>query len=125
MQGEIMKKKTKAPRTVDEVWKECLRMWAWIDKHLEEDDITSLKYKWMNNNYEGVYINENCFFCEKARFCDVWLGISGEDESDCPGAKIDPKFRCENSIGYNWITEPHKFYLKLKQLNRKRLKVKK
>ena len=119
-----MKKKTKPPRTIDGVWKECLRMWAWIDRHRDEDEVDDLKEKWLEKNYgEDVFIENDCFFCEKAEFCDVWDGECSEGKSDCPGAKIDPNFRCETK-SHHWSKKPHEFYLKLKQLNRKRLKSK-
>jgi len=120
-----MKKRTKIPTTLNDVWKECLRMWAWIDKHIGEKDVCSLKTTWIRENYEkNIYVDWDCFFCRQAEFCDVWYGAGGEDESDCPGVKIDPSFRCTNKE-YHYEKEPHKFYLKLRRLNRKRLKGKK
>jgi hypothetical protein len=123
-----MKKKTELPETVDEIWKECLRTWAWVDKHREEnDDIDDLKERWVHDNYEyEAYrrLKHNCFFCYKAKFCDVWAGKSGKNKSDCLGAKIDPEFRCVDT-SYDYTKEPHEFYLKLLSLNRKRLKAKK
>jgi hypothetical protein len=116
---KIMKK---VPTDIDEVWKECLRMWRWISDKIrkmkkEDLDISSvfdLKREWLTkNDYDLSSILNECFFCTVSPTCRL-----------CPGRKVDPTFDCVGQE-YDFFTKPIKFYNKLRSLNRKRTNARK
>lgn len=115
----------KLPETLDELWSEQIRMFEDIAKRFGLDDnIDYLKEMWLIENDYG-YIYMKCFFCE-------WTERQGqrkeeEDTADllwclaggkvCPGAEVDPEFRCDNS-SYYYRTKPKEFLAELKRLNK-------
>ena len=109
-----MKKKL----TLNQTWTLCLRQWKWIIKQLDAGSvecIANLKEQWTKQNEYGINrINANCFFCEYAsRHLDC--------TQSCPGKLVSKQFDCENS-SYIYRIKPRKFYKKLLELNKKRIK---
>ena len=115
--------------TLNETWKECLRMWKWIveqrQKELDAlDPVFLLKRRWLNNNdYYGI--TNDCFFCKYAHKKDGYGDITipeGSREikcSKCPGRLVAKRFSCQN-MAYDWYFKPEKFYQKLLQVNQQR-----
>ena len=104
--------------TLNQTWKECLRMWKWIDGEIKKDNtqcVAALKWAWLGNNgYEPEKVEATCFFCD-------WCVQNGGGCSSalCPGKQVSKRIGCDNSAnGYD--TKPRKFYKKLLQLNAKR-----
>ena len=98
--------------TLDETWKHCLEMWAWIAEQIKANPdlcIESLKSEWLREHDFDI-ITGNCFFCYYA---------VGGDCKDCPGRLVDFGFNCTNSE-YNYWRFPIKFYEKLLELDKKR-----
>lgn len=95
--------------TLDETWKNCLKLWKFVARRVRgHTTVYDLKAEWMDeHNFYGVELN--CFFCE----------ASAGNCRTCPGAIIDPDFRCDNDE-YDWNNHPIKFYKELVSLNRKR-----
>jgi len=107
------------PTKLDDVWKECLRMWRWISDQVRKGnsrDINELKSIWFNK--EGYVESDICCGCF---FCKYDQEENGSMCSNCPGALVDPEFDCRYTE-YDSFQEPIKFYNKLRSLNRKRLK---
>ena len=102
--------------TLSKTWTECLRMWKWIAeqaKKNDEVDVIKLKTKWTKKHgYKDVKILKDCFFCD-------WAGSSDDRICECPAKKIDPNFKCCNSL-YYYHHKPLAFYAKLVELNKKR-----
>ena len=111
--------------TLNQTWKNCLRMWKWIDKVWEFDGapVEVLKAVWMDDHGFEATIEEDCFFCEY----DVQQGCEIEEDIDrctyCPGVLVNALFHCTRK-SYNYAEQPRKFYKKLLELDAKR-KVKK
>jgi hypothetical protein len=121
IKGERMKKR-KLPKklTLNKAWELCLEMWKDIAKTAGEAkifDVEEFKLQWMEEHfidYRPHDINHQCFFCQYDK--------DGNCEN-CPGVLIEPCFDCMTT-DYNYEYKPIKFYKKLQQLNRKRLKAK-
>lgn len=113
--------------TLDETWRECLRMWKFIAKERRKNRTIhpgTLKAKWFKRYYKGRRRPSHlCFFCGY----DDHYG--SRQCSSCPARLVDSnfgKYGCEVfSCYYNWQMRPIAFYNKLVSLNRKRLKGKK
>lgn len=119
--------------TLSETWKQCLRMWKWIDENYPKkpgfdklDLIIDLKNEWLDKNGIEDELNSDCFFCEYAERrwneeVEQYLNISWNREICyyCPGKLVDKEFSC-TSVSYNYTEKPHKFYQKLLSLNKKR-----
>ena len=106
--------------SLEKTWTECLKMSSYIDRERKKGrySIGDLKDKWIRKYYPQKYICNDCFFCA------FTLGKStfGHRHVHCdkyPGRLIDKDFDCM-SMEYHYARKPHKFYLKLKQLNRLR-----
>jgi len=110
----MSKKLKKPPFTLEDTWKYCLQMWAWIAKHRpSRKDIEELKDRWLDEHgFDKDEIEASCFFC---------LYDSRGECHNCPAVKVDKTFDCTNEE-YNYRLHPHLFYRELKQLNRKRRK---
>lgn len=93
--------------TLDEIWKECLEMWKWISENYEEtgENVDRLKLRYMDDNERLGHVPASCFFCLYATLCE-----------NCPGALVDPSFKCKNSE-YHYQLKPKKFYQELLRLN--------
>jgi len=121
--------------TLSKTWKECLRMWKWIDKEVQKEfqgtgvgipTVDDLKEKWIRcyaPNYREK-LKHDCFFCEFAVQNDGLMDKKTPLRkirtcSQCPGRLINRQFRCE-FVSYSWYQNPRKFYKKLVQLNAKR-----
>lgn len=126
--SETKGKKKKPPFTLEETWEYCVEMWAWINEQpfrageeISSCDVYSYKREWLkDNNFDWTEIANECFFCQKA------AEEAGNDSYSnlcvyCPATEIDPSFNCHNSC-YHWRLKPHKFYKKVLELNKKRLK---
>lgn len=102
--------------TLNKSWELCLKQWAWIAKQIRAGDdryINTIKEAWLKEKgFKNIYAD--CFFCE-------YTYPSKSGCNVCPGRKIDKTFDCEN-IEYDYENKPLKFYAKLKELNRKRMK---
>lgn len=104
--------------TLNQTWKNCLRMWGWIDKvWTPEMDVGKLKKEWLDKHKPGVVLNSNCFFCD---YVDK-LGIRDEFEfcECCPGKLVNKRFNCFIPA-YYYFSRPKKFYQKLLHLDTKR-----
>ena len=52
--------------TLNQTWKNCIRMWEWIVEQTEkghEYSVDDLKGQWLQDHGFN-YINSNCFFCK-------------------------------------------------------------
>lgn len=108
--------------TLNQTWRECLKMWKWIVEQIDFKTfhkiknktryIERLKREYLKSiNLDNV-IMMNCFFCE--------YDDKHEDEcQSCPGRLAVPDFRCINK-SYSWSSCPDKFYAKLLELDKKR-----
>ena len=105
--------------TIDEIWRECLAMWKWIATKRKEGNrqsVENLKYAWLEQHgYELNLPDNDCFFCEFTE----WWKWHGYRCDICPGALVDPSFRCQASTCHYSI-HPIQFYHKLVELNAKR-----
>lgn len=113
--------KTTADMNIDEVWDETEVMWKGSPA---DGDVHGYKRTWCrNNNYSLIH---SCFFCDWAA---KQTGLKTAPLSDsfgsackaCPGRDVDPKFNC-STTSYEWSNQPRKFYAKIKQLNKERLR---
>jgi hypothetical protein len=103
--------------TINKSWDGCMTQWDWMIRRLKKDDtldVENLKNEWCEKN--GYEVGANSFFCEYA----ATHGVKS-DECNCPAKKIDKYFNCLDKE-YNYEHHPFKFYKKLQQLNRIRLK---
>ncbi len=102
-------------RTLNETWKQCLKMWKWIAKEEEglcRVGVETLKTTWLiKRGFNIDEIKAWCFFCDYRR--DQGCGI-------CPGRKIDKNFDCQNE-SYCYYAKPILFYKELLRLNKIRL----
>ena len=103
--------------SLDETWKNCLKMWRWIAKEKKANSrlwVNVLKRKWLlRHNFSGP-IRSHCFFCEYAV----------QDCIQCPARKIDRDFWCMNSE-YHHRRRPADFLREITCLNKIRLAKKK
>ena len=98
-------------------------MGRWIAKQKRAGttlDTGDLKSKWMEDNWSGEYITNNCFFCGYAILHETERRIGCEV---CPGRLVDKDFRCEDK-NYHYAIHPIPFYNKLVSLDKKRQKKK-
>lgn len=109
--------------TLDETWKQCLRMWKWIAKRVKagrKEGVEELKEEWLEKNWTGEPLKNGCFFCEYAQYynteekcgCAMYM---------CPGRLVNKRFSCCSKT-YHYEDHPIAFYNKLVSLNEKRLK---
>ena len=86
--------KTTKDMMIDEIWKQCIKMWRWIVRQIEAGDertIHKLKRTWLQEHGFSPSIHGACFFCESCTNC-----------GNCPGAIIDECFSCfRDDIAYN------------------------
>ena len=107
--------------TLNQTWKNCLRMWKWIDKeYICGMDVEVMKCDWLDKYKPDLCHASNCFFCQYAS--------EHNKEGDvlcvnCPGRLVSKFFNCTNK-SYHYLRHPKKFYKKLLELDAKR-KVKK
>lgn len=105
---------------LEETWKNCLTMWGWIARRKRAEDercVEDLKAEWLKKHGfrpEGKDLNADCFFCE-------YIVYHTGDCTLCPGCQVDENFFCTND-DYDYGYEPIKFYEKLVELNKKRLR---
>jgi len=109
------KEKEMKKYTLDETWDNCLAMWKHISRRMlvSERFVSAEKRRWLKKHHI-VSLQENCFFCEYANY------YKGQGCSACPGALIDPNFRCLDDE-YHCFNKPRAFYQELKRLNKIRL----
>jgi hypothetical protein len=104
--------------TLNQTWKNCLRMWKWIDKTWQLGmDIEALKEEWLNKYKPQLEIDSNCFFCDyeaQHNTNEILLCCKF-----CPGKLVSSRFSCMNKT-YHYQNHPKKFYKKLLQLDAKR-----
>ena len=98
--------------TLDECWRECLRMWYAVSKKAK---VLEAKYEWCKKNYPGKDIYNNCFFCHYDR-----VRSKGYYCKSCPGVFVDSTWRCYNDSNH-YYNKPKEFYKSIKQLNKIRL----
>ena len=98
--------------TLDECWRECLRMWYTVSKKV---NVPEAKSRWCKKNYPGKHLHNNCFFCHYSRVLS-----QGMNCKNCPGVLIDSTWRCNNDSN-RYYDKPKEFYKSLKQLNKIRL----
>lgn len=102
--------------TLNQIWKNCLRMWKWIAKVWKPGmDVESLKNQWLWKRFPELNVNSNCFFC------DYQVSKNGFTLHcfSCPGILVNKRFNCQNK-SYHYRHYPRKFYKKLLQLDAKR-----
>lgn len=102
---------------LNETWKNCMSMWRWISENWKPGmSVSIMKHQWLSKHgyTSDGGLDQNCFFCEY----DVQLE---HDCENCPGTLVDDEFYC-GTLEYCFRDKPHKFYLKLRRLNYKRLK---
>lgn len=107
--------------TLEQTWKNCLKMWEWIVEEYEQqacpdfDDIEALKQRWCKENNWAKKLFCNCFFCQFAeRDRPEYLNCR-----KCPARRIDPEFNCQ-AEEYEFELFPVAFLAKLKELDKKR-----
>jgi len=106
--------------TLNQTWKECLRMWKWIAGQRNKGstlDVEGLKEQWLvDHGYDPGVIYFQCFFCgyagirQHGDFCCV---------NRCPGRLVSERFDCV-ADAYHYKYESIKFYQKLLELDAKR-----
>lgn len=103
--------------TLNQTWKNCLRMWKWIDKTWKPGmNVLNLKREWLKKWMPDLDLICDCFFC-KYQVDEANPG--GYKCSSCPGRLVSSRFHCCN-ITYVYRDKPKKFYQKLLQLDVKR-----
>ena len=112
---------------LDRSWKNCLRMWKWISENLpvgfsafdweiKERTIDGLKTKWLKDNKFTNAMAADCFFCEYDR-------RRKDSCKSCPASLVEAGFHCdEDSLSFR--LDPKEFYIRLLELNIKRLETK-
>lgn len=113
---------------LEDTWKFCLQMWKWIAKQKFSkrnlklfDEVHAYKKAWLQKHgFNEVIIVANCLFCH---YHETHNG--NEICEKCPAKKIDKHFHCYNIHEYDFRFKPIKFYAKIKELNKIRLKRKK
>ena len=87
---------------LDEIWKQCLKMWRWIVRQPCPRDIGKLKREWLRKHgFNDIFCD--CFFCDAVK----------ENKSrclQCPGKKVDKSFDCNNDDYYYY--EKHAAFLR-------------
>lgn len=106
--------------SLNQTWKNCLRMWKWIDKVYDPDswmkcDVEDLKKEWLRKHIPDADITANCFFCEYNESHPKF----DETCSHCPGKLVSRSFHCVDRPSYRYDRNPMKFYPKLLQLDAK------
>lgn len=102
--------------TLNQIWKNCLRMWKWIDKVWAPGmDVVSMKEEWLREHMPDVWLMSNCFFCEYNEDHQKRMGCGA-----CPGKLVSKSFHCYDHPTYHHEKYPKKFYKKLLQLDAKR-----
>ena len=100
-------------------------MWKWVAKKYKKGSkipVVILKREWaQKHGFEKDSICNDCFFCDYGNKHKFRVKVNCSGCSDCPGARVDKTFDCDNS-GYAWDKKPIAFYNKLRSLNRKRKK---
>lgn len=112
--------------TIDQTWKNCLRMWKWINTEWKPGmKSKELKEQWFEKFWrDKKQIELHCFFCEYHIKHDSLGSIREADRplsqgcQHCPGVLVNKCFHCERK-SYNWWG-PKTFYKKLLQLDAKR-----
>jgi hypothetical protein len=104
--------------TLNETWKNCLRMWKWIVEQIDDDTdnlclTVCLKVDFLNKYHFKKEIKSDCFFCE---YDD---SRNGDNCNKCPGFLVDPTFSCMDPV-YGFHRNPQLFYKKLLRLNARR-----
>lgn len=102
--------------TLNETWKNQLKMSGWIAKERaagSEKSVIVLKEEWFKENMPNVSLAYNCFFCN---YADMELKGCGY----CPGRLVDADFDCD-SEEYHYSDELIKFYEELVRLNKIRI----
>lgn len=106
--------------TLDETWKQCLKMWRWIVKQKKlhpYSEVNVLKRKWFRKYSPRDSKLAHCFFC------DYNKANHGGYCRKCPATVIDQSFYCGNSK-YHFAYEPTAFLKEITRLNKIRLKEK-
>lgn len=99
-------------KTLDEIWDSCLKLWKYIANSKKRINVSTLKKEWfVKNDLQNIDIMNYCYFCE----------YSEGDCGKCPAVLVDSTFDCMCDE-YSCFYERKKFYAKLKELNKKRLK---
>lgn len=117
--------KQRLTMTLNETWKNCLRMWKWIveqiddkkqlnDNNYDNHFMPHLKEEFLKKHHFTKKIESDCFFCEYSN-----RGCKSFNCRKCPGIKVDPNFDCLDS-SYHFMLNPQKFYRKLLRLNARR-----
>lgn len=114
-----MAKKSMRRLSIEETWKECLRMWKWISQHCCGDDVGIFKQKWLDK-HGYLKTDSGCFFCAYAKSSGIY---SNRCLAHCPARKVDPDFICDD-CSYSFLDQPEQFYQKLVELNKILLKKK-
>jgi hypothetical protein len=107
--------------TLNQTWKNCLRMWKWIAKNWEPGaNIRVLKRQWFCKYKPQLDIESDCFFCEYQSQHNTKVDtLIIPDCMACPGKLVSKHFNCCCKT-YNYEYHPKKFYQKLLQLDAKR-----
>ncbi len=113
--------------TLNQIWRECLRMWKWIvsvwgTSKYEHLCVEELKDIWLErNNYLRInYPNEKCFFCDwQKRHSNFNKNFDEKHCDNCPGELVNIQFYCCNK-SYHYSDHPKAFYNKLLKLDKKR-----
>ena len=96
--------------SLNDVWAECLRMWAWIVEQVKAGNIGYLKAVWLEDNgYGECDISNDCFFCQ-------YSILPGDTCTHCPGKLVDRNWHCENPA-YRWYDHPIEFNAEIKRLD--------
>ena len=116
--------------TLNQTWVLCLRMWKWIASVWKKgDDVNDLKREWLTKNgykANGIFIWNDCFFCEWAVLQrpskkdypkDEKHFVKGSGCRNCPGRKINRRFNCD-CAKYDYRYNPVSFYAEILRLNR-------
>lgn len=113
---EMLKDGKKAKLTLNQTWRECIRMWKWIVKNCDGNSrlVEVLKAQWLKG-HGYTKVDSNCFFCEyDGQHTQQEIGCP-----ECPGKLADKRFSC-GRVTYSYIDLPKKFLKKLLELDAKR-----
>ena len=98
--------------TLDDAWRECLRMWWSLSRYPKMK-----KIDWLEKNYSsrGHKLHASCFFCHYDFFNGGLRGCSR-----CPAVLVSREWRCSKPE-ICWFSHRKEFYKSLVKLNKKRL----
>lgn len=116
---EINRSETMKELTLDQTWVLCLRMWKWISRQCLKkghEPVWRLKEIWLRQNGYAECIASNCFFCHWAKNSKRKVNFYLCEK--CPGALVDPKFRCSSRLDINYRNKPRAFYKEIFRLNK-------